>query len=238
MRRYCRGQRRGHPLSTGCSKTLVHADFVAEDTLNWDRTVELCWAHGNVQPDPTAKINIVVQDNLYTVPAVVSPNSPRPVLLGRDVGNLLELAVQSEAVFTRAQKRRNEKQDAIECVCQMVCQVKPKTLQEICLDDDQPRSTLQMETQQEAVECDIQLPENYFSLDDFFVTTSKCKKSNAPRKKRNVHFVARTLTRPTIPKQRQTPTSTSIRVVIVTHDPLLEILRNISTIARNSTTYK
>ena len=56
---------------------------------------------------------------------------PRHVLLGRDIGNLLELAVQEQeayAVLTRIQRRKKEKEEATTLAKEITSGVIPRPL--------------------------------------------------------------------------------------------------------------
>ena len=102
----CQGLVEGKPaellVDSEASCTLVH------HRVHWCIIVYI----GDLAVYPTANIEINIDGKLYHVRAGVSPSLPRPVLLGRDIGNLLELAVREQeayAVQTRIQRRKKEK---------------------------------------------------------------------------------------------------------------------------------
>ena len=78
---------------------------------------------------PTTNIEINIDGKLYRVRAGVSLSLPRPVVLGRDIGNLLELAVREQeayAVLTRIQRRKKEKEETAALAKEIISGVKPR----------------------------------------------------------------------------------------------------------------
>ena len=111
---------------SGASCTLVHQALVAPEKINTDDQLRIKCAHG-----ATANIEINIDGKLYQVCAGVSPSLPRPVLLGRDIGILLELAVREQeayAVLTRIQRRKKEKEEAAALAKEITSGVKPRPL--------------------------------------------------------------------------------------------------------------
>ena len=131
----CQGLVEGKPaellVDSGASCTLVHQALVAPEKINTDDQLQIKCAHGDLAVYPTANIEINIGGKLYHVRAGVSPSLPRPVLLGRDIGNLLELAVREQeayAVLTRIQRRRKEKEEAAALTKEITSGVKPRPL--------------------------------------------------------------------------------------------------------------
>ena len=117
-------------VDSGASCTLVHQALVAPEKINTDDQLRIKCAHGDSVVYPTANIEINIDGKLYHVRAGVSPALPRPVLLGRDIGNLLELAVREQevyAVLTRIQRRKKGK-EAAALAKEITSGVKPRPL--------------------------------------------------------------------------------------------------------------
>ena len=109
---------------SGASCTLVHQALVAPEKINTDDQLRIKCAHG-----ATANIEINIDDKLYQVCAGVSPSLP--VLLGRDIGNMLELAVREQeayAVLTRIRRGKKEKEEAAALAKEITSVVKPMPL--------------------------------------------------------------------------------------------------------------
>ena len=131
----CQGLVEGKPaellVDSGASCTLVHQALVASEKINTDDQLQIKCAHGDLAVYPTANIEINIDGKLYHVRAGVSPSLPRPVLLGRDIGNLLELAVREQeayAVLTRIQRRKKEKEEAAALAKKITSGIKPRLL--------------------------------------------------------------------------------------------------------------
>ncbi|XP_078581557.1 uncharacterized protein LOC144864980 [Branchiostoma floridae x Branchiostoma japonicum] len=118
MKFECTGQVEGKPvtmlLDTGSTQTLVHETLVDAAKIMPDARGGITCIHGDVRHYPTASITIKVGRSTYAVRAKVSPNLPRPVILGRDIPNLAKLVhtcttgAQETFVTTRAQAKRDE----------------------------------------------------------------------------------------------------------------------------------
>jgi len=112
----CKGKVEGHLVSdivldTGCSRTLVHRDFVKEEKFVGGGSVVIQCAHGDVVAYPLANVELEVQGVTVTVEAAVSNTLPQSVLLGTDVPELFSLLGGHEAgqslmavTISRAQK--------------------------------------------------------------------------------------------------------------------------------------
>ena len=125
----CQGLVDGKPaellVDSGASCTLVHQALVAPEKINTDDQLQIKCAHA------TANIEINIDGELYHVRAGVSPSLPIPVLLGRDIGNLLELATREQeayAVLTRIQRRKKEKEEAAALAKEITFGLKPRPL--------------------------------------------------------------------------------------------------------------
>ena len=88
------GQVEGKPveivLDTGCARTMVRKELVRPNKIT-DRQVSIHCAHGSSVTYPLVQVNIAIGDFSYDVEAAVSDQLPVPVLLGRDVPELLEM---------------------------------------------------------------------------------------------------------------------------------------------------
>ena len=119
-------------VDSGASFTLVHQTLVAPEKINTDDQLQFKCAHGDIAVYPTANVEINdIDGKLYRVRPGVSPSLPRHVVLGRDIDNLLELAVrelQAYAVLTRIQRRKKEKEEAAALAKEITSGVKPRLL--------------------------------------------------------------------------------------------------------------
>lgn len=145
----CQGLVEGKPaellVDSGASCTLVHQALVAQEKIKTDDQLHIKCAHGDSALYPTANIEININGKLYHVRAGVSPTLPRPVLLGRDIGNLLELAVQEQeayAVLTRIQRRKKEKEEAAALAKEITSGVRPKQLMVETDEENKEQATL------------------------------------------------------------------------------------------------
>ena len=91
-------------LDTGCSRTMIRKDLVAEEKYLEGEAVTVCCAHGDTVLYPLANIEMEVEGVKVGVQAEVAEKLPVPVLLGTDVpelGHLLQKdprAAHSEGV--------------------------------------------------------------------------------------------------------------------------------------------
>ena len=118
-------------VDSGASFTLVHQTLVAPKKINTDDQLQIKCAHGDFVVYPTANIEINIDGKLYHVRPGVSPSLPRPVVLGRDIGNVFELAVweqEAYVVLTRIQKRKKVKEEAAALSKKITPAVKPRAL--------------------------------------------------------------------------------------------------------------
>ena len=116
-------------VDSGASCTLVRQALVAPEKINTDDQLRIKCARGDSVVYPTANIEINIDGKLYQVCAGVSPSLPRLVLLGRDIGNLLELAVrEQEAYAVLTQRRKKEKEEAAALAKEITSGVKPMPL--------------------------------------------------------------------------------------------------------------
>ena len=121
-------------LDTGCSKTMININLVPAEKIDKGKMISMQCAHGDMKQYPTAVLDIEINDKKYKVDAAVVDGLPRPVLLGRDVKDLVAMIMKEDekrtrftfAVLTRKQRFKKEKEEAIDLVKEMVSEVKPK----------------------------------------------------------------------------------------------------------------
>ena len=113
-------------LDTGCSRTLVRRDLVPSKNMQEGDVVTIRCAHGDTVLYPLADVEVEVGGRRIQVEAAVSDTLPMSVLLGTDVeelGELLGEGILKKApeqkdealvVTTRAQARRQEREEAIQ----------------------------------------------------------------------------------------------------------------------------
>ena len=97
-------------LDTGCSKTLMHQEWVPRDRMLDGEAVAIRCAHGDTVLYLVALFQVVVGTRTMEVRAAVFETLPVDVLLGNDVPELPELlhtesSADAMAVMTRAQRR-------------------------------------------------------------------------------------------------------------------------------------
>ena len=88
-------------LDTGCSRTLIRKDSVAEEKYLEGEAVTVCCSHGDTVLYPLAKIEMEVEGVKVGVRAAVAERLLVPVLLGTELGHLLQKdprAAHSEGV--------------------------------------------------------------------------------------------------------------------------------------------
>ena len=100
-------------LDTGSSRTVVHERLVPPEKVNHNNQIWLRCAHGDLLSYPTAEIEILINGKTYIVEAAVSLSLPKPILLGRDCEDLLEMISKREEektafVLTRSGATRME----------------------------------------------------------------------------------------------------------------------------------
>ncbi len=108
-------------LDTGCSRTLVHEDYVPEGKYLAGEVVAIRCAHGDTVSYPLSQIDIVVDSITIQVEAAVSSTLPVSVLLGTDVPQLPSLlhilqqqpesSTAEAMVVTRARDRRQQAEE-------------------------------------------------------------------------------------------------------------------------------
>ena len=106
-----RGMLNGKPvqmlIDTGCTKTMVSADYIHPNCLDIDNQEKILCVHGDMVSYPTAKVNLKLGQWSQVAKVVVAPGIPVPVLLGTDIYELKPVMVT-----TRAQARRNHSSTA------------------------------------------------------------------------------------------------------------------------------
>lgn len=93
-------------VDTGCTRTLVQAQYIARDLWSED-TVSVCCVHGDKADLPTAEVYIEVNKQPYLMNVGVAANLPYPILLGKDMPVLADLVQETAwcGVVTRAQAK-------------------------------------------------------------------------------------------------------------------------------------
>ena len=117
-------------LDTGCTRTLVRQDLVPVGKMFEGTTLIRC-AHGDTVSYPLAEIEIDVEGRRFQVQAGVAANLPVSVLLGTVVpwltgflqGGAQEVE-EAMAVTTRAQKKRNQEEVAVQARKELLSQVR------------------------------------------------------------------------------------------------------------------
>ena len=98
-------------LDTGSTRTLVKKELAPRNRMV-DAEVAIRCAHGNTIVYPLADVEIKIGGQ-NTVQAGVSDTLPVPVLLGRDVPELLPLVSTGEDILGREKTRMTRKQKRI-----------------------------------------------------------------------------------------------------------------------------
>ena len=101
-------------VDTGCSCKLVRENLVSPDKVDTTKMMRVQCAHGDEVEYPTAEVKIRIGERELLVKVGVSSTLPRPVLLGRDVTNLLDFEAdktQAYAVLTRNQRKKQAEEE-------------------------------------------------------------------------------------------------------------------------------
>ena len=109
-------------LDTGCTRTMVRSDLVAEENLIPGEAVTVLCAHGDTVLYPLARVTIHVEGIEMEVKAAVSQSLPVSVLLGTDTAQLEQLlqsnplalrtsSLEQALVTTRGQSRRQAEEE-------------------------------------------------------------------------------------------------------------------------------
>ena len=126
-------------LDTGCTRTMVREELVAENKLLPGEAVTVLCAHGDTVLYPLANVTIEVEGIKFPITAAVSMGLPVSVLLGTDVPQLGELlhsnplTVHTESmdhalVSTRAQRKQQQKEEKEQRESEQQCAVQAKPL--------------------------------------------------------------------------------------------------------------
>ena len=78
-------------LNTGSAKTLVRRDLVLEEKVLVGKVVVVRCTHGENVDYPLADLDVEIEGRRMTIRAGVSNRLPVPILLGRDVPELMGL---------------------------------------------------------------------------------------------------------------------------------------------------
>ena len=121
----------GIVLDTGCARTMVHEDLVPPEKKTGE-TITIRCAHGDVFDYPLAQVCVSINGAVYEVEAAVSRTLPVPVLLGRDVAQLVEILrehtpLEGEALktVTRAQAKQQDEAETEQLRKEREAQVAP-----------------------------------------------------------------------------------------------------------------
>ena len=95
-------------IDTGCTKTMVSADLLNQDSVDQDQTEKIMCVHGDIMYYPTARVKLQLGQWIQVAMVVVTPGMPGSVLLGIDIYDLMTKPV---LVTTRAQARRDHDKD-------------------------------------------------------------------------------------------------------------------------------
>ena len=87
-------------LDTGCSRTIVHQEFVPKEKIIEGEAVNIHCAHGDTVLYPVAVVNIEIDGEPFEVQAAVADRLPTAMLLGTDVAHLSKLLnYQSQVII-------------------------------------------------------------------------------------------------------------------------------------------
>ena len=121
----------GIVLDTGCARTIVHEDLVPPEKKTGE-TITIRCAHGDVFDYPLAQVCVSINGAVYEVEAAVSRTLPAPVLLGRDVAQLVEILrehtpLEGETLMTvtRAQAKQQDEAETEQLRKEREAQVAP-----------------------------------------------------------------------------------------------------------------
>ena len=109
-------------LDTGCSRTLVHRDFVPSQKLLEGEALAIRCAHGDTVLYPLARVTVEIDGQAFEVQAAVADRLPLSMLLGTDVPHLSKLVsgqlggksphqVEEALVVTRARARQQSEEE-------------------------------------------------------------------------------------------------------------------------------
>ena len=120
---------------------MIDANLVQCEIINEGKIISMQCAHGDIKQYPTAVAEIEINDMKYKVEAAIVNGVLRPVLLSRDVKDLVMKEDEKRkkftfAVLTRKQRFEKEKEDAINLDKEMVSEGKPKLLKGIFSPED------------------------------------------------------------------------------------------------------
>ena len=124
-------------LDTGCSRTMVHTDFVMPGSVSKTQQVTIRCAHGEAVSYPIAAVNMEIDGVRIRVKAAVCKTLPVSVLLGTDVPELFTLLSRGRpkedsgmAVVTRSKHKQQQLEGAEEQVKDLRSGARPTPLDE------------------------------------------------------------------------------------------------------------
>ena len=89
-------------IDTGCTKTMVSADYIHPECLDNDTQEKILCVHGDMVSYPTAEVKLQLGRWSQIAKVIVAPGIPVPVLLGTDIYKLKPVMVT-----TRSQAKRD-----------------------------------------------------------------------------------------------------------------------------------
>lgn len=98
-------------VDTGSSQTIVRSDLVAQHSALSDGKVLIRCVHGDEVPYPTAEVYLEVDKVTYLVTVALAERLPYPVVLGRDIPDLVALVdgQSCNMAVTRAQAKMQDR---------------------------------------------------------------------------------------------------------------------------------
>lgn len=130
-------------LDTGSSQTLVHQELVPESQFKDGEAVAIRCAHRDTVLYPLVEVTMEVEGKPIKVEAAISDTLPMSVLLGTDTPELCELLAENIpdrhdalAVITRAQEKKQMKQEESKQHLEEICEVQPHSLNDVPAEED------------------------------------------------------------------------------------------------------
>ncbi|KAL2082862.1 hypothetical protein ACEWY4_020635 [Coilia grayii] len=98
-------------VDTGSSQTIVRGDLVAQHGTPTDGRVLIRCVHGDERSYPTAEVHLEVEKVSYLVTVALAEKLPYPVVLGRDIPDLMALVEGQSCnmAVTRAQAQKTDR---------------------------------------------------------------------------------------------------------------------------------
>ncbi len=103
-------------IDTGSDQTLVHPKYISPVLVRFTEKKAVRCVHGDEKLLPTAEVYVKVRGQTYLLEVGIADNLPFPVVLGHDLPvlwDLLQLVPTCNMVVTRAQARKEEKEQLL-----------------------------------------------------------------------------------------------------------------------------